>query len=186
MKEKITLKQVKAGQALPAPIYVSKPYVVLSKENVVLAAGDMAQIKNLSSYFDDFPVEVREHDMHANDNTKIAPAQTNHTPGPWIAEATDSHGNIEIEADSTGNGRVHGGQDTVVARVLAGARDRANANLIASAPEMLRAIDWLIEQLYDPKGRQTKIYDGTLAPDSDDETVLQYLKRISAKAHEQL
>jgi len=118
---------------------------------------------------------------------KLAAGLTSdHTPGNWIAEATDSHGNIETEADSTGNGRVHGGQDTVVARVLAGPRARANANLIATAPEMLRAIDWLVEQLHDPKGRQTMIYDSTLAPDSDEETVLQYLKRISGKAHEQL
>lgn len=68
---KITLKQVKAGHKLPPPVYHNKPYIVLSKENVVLAADDLDNLKELDSYFDEFPVEVRQHDLHMNDNTKL-------------------------------------------------------------------------------------------------------------------
>lgn len=71
MKTKQTLKQVKDGAKLPTALYVAKPYIVLSKENVVLAAGDENYLKALSSYFDELPVEVRKHDLHMNDNTRL-------------------------------------------------------------------------------------------------------------------
>lgn len=68
---KTTLEQVKSGASLPQSIYNSKPYILLSKETVVLAAGDLGYIKSLSVYFDEFEVEVRRYDLHANDNSRI-------------------------------------------------------------------------------------------------------------------
>lgn len=67
----ITLAMVKSGSPLAEPIYQHKPYVVLSRENVVLSAGTLEEIKALGVYFDDCAVEVRQHDLHLNDNTKI-------------------------------------------------------------------------------------------------------------------
>lgn len=68
----ITVKEVKAGVELPAPIYKTKPYVVLSAENVVLDAGDLDHIKSIYSYYDDCEADIRRHDMYLNDNTRIS------------------------------------------------------------------------------------------------------------------
>ena len=73
---KITVAQIKAGAEIPQAIYVAKPYVVLSAENVVLHAGDLQSVKDLSAYFDNCIVSVREHDLYLNDNSKI-PAKKN-------------------------------------------------------------------------------------------------------------
>lgn len=71
----MTLKQFKAGAKLPAPIYVHKPYVILSKEDVVLAAGTAAEMLAQSTYYDDNTIEVRKYDLHLNDNTKVQAAE---------------------------------------------------------------------------------------------------------------
>jgi hypothetical protein len=72
----MTLKEVKAGGVPGAPLYVSKPYVLLSRENVVLASGTLEALRTElpDEYYDNNTVEVREHDLHLNDNTRI--------PGP--------------------------------------------------------------------------------------------------------
>lgn len=79
----LTLKQVKNGAQLPKSVYKTKPYIVLSKEDVVLAAGNLEYIKSLSNYFDNMPVEARQHDLHANDNTKIVEMTDKATARPW-------------------------------------------------------------------------------------------------------
>jgi hypothetical protein len=67
-----TVKEVKAGTEMPEPIYVEKPYVIIGKrEKVVLHAGTIESIKEISSYYDDCSVEVRQYDLYLNDNTKI-------------------------------------------------------------------------------------------------------------------
>ena len=64
--------------------------------------------------------------------------QAVHTPTPWIAEATNARGEIEIEADSTGRGYVHGGQDTVIARIPMRPLDRKDAEFIVRAVKFSR------------------------------------------------
>lgn len=69
-KTPITLKQLKDGAVLPKPIYEQKPYVVLSPDGVIIAAGDLRTITNLGSYFNDYEVKIREHDLHLNNNAR--------------------------------------------------------------------------------------------------------------------
>lgn len=77
LRIKPTLKNVKVGTVeLRTPFYKVKPYVVLSDEGVVLSAGTLEEIKQLDAYFDDCVVEIRQHDLHANDNTKIELSKT--------------------------------------------------------------------------------------------------------------
>lgn len=70
-----TLAELKAGAVLPPPVYRSKPYIVLSDEDVVLSAGTLDEVLALSdkfsSYYDDCVVEVRQHDLAYNDNRKF-------------------------------------------------------------------------------------------------------------------
>lgn len=78
------LKDLKNGAVPPAPVYKSKPYVVLSLENVVLATGSLTNLKRLSSYFDDFVVEARKDDLHLNDNTKLVTEPAAHVEKPLL------------------------------------------------------------------------------------------------------
>ena len=79
---KATLKSLKSGTVqLPSPIYASKPYLILSKEDVVLFAGTLEEVKHQGTYYDDCIVEVRRHDIHLNDNTRLT--QYNATARPW-------------------------------------------------------------------------------------------------------
>ena len=72
----LTLKDFKNGSTLPAPIYVSQPYVLLSDNGhggkMVLHAGDAKEMKQLSSYYDDVKIDIRKYDLYLNDNTKVA------------------------------------------------------------------------------------------------------------------
>jgi hypothetical protein len=69
-----TVKQVKRGEEnLSAPIYKKKSYVILNKDNVVLDTINTAyEVKNISSYYDDCEIQVRQHDLYLNDNSRIA------------------------------------------------------------------------------------------------------------------
>lgn len=53
------------------PIYKVKPYVILSKENVVLHAGSFDSCFEYANYYDDCTIEPRKHDLYMNDNTKL-------------------------------------------------------------------------------------------------------------------
>ena len=87
MKANQTLGDVKRyGLKLDAPIYVHKPYVVVSDENIVLAAGTIKEMMELSEYFDDNIMDIRRYDMDANDNTKVA------APFEIIRHSKDSQG----------------------------------------------------------------------------------------------
>lgn len=68
----VTLREVKAGAAVGAPLYVSKPYVLLC-DGIVNDAGTLDELKALGEYHDDKIVAVRRHDLDANDNTRLAP-----------------------------------------------------------------------------------------------------------------
>ncbi len=70
--QKLALKAFKHGAQLDAPIYVHKPYVVLSSEDVVLWSGTKAEALVLSEYYNGCEVDIRRHDLHLNDNTKVA------------------------------------------------------------------------------------------------------------------
>lgn len=68
----ITLKQVKDGATLDAPIYVEKRYVILGvKERVILASKDtIEELISMSSYYDDCEADIRRHDLYLNNNKK--------------------------------------------------------------------------------------------------------------------
>lgn len=82
-----TVKQLKDGAKLPEPIYVSKQYVVIGKENTILMTGILDYIKhnNYGTYYDDCKVDIRRHDLYLNDNTKIA--QVPFMNRPWYGMA---------------------------------------------------------------------------------------------------
>jgi len=64
-----------------------------------------------------------------------------HTPGPWSARSEDSEGGYSIEPRDEPNSRV-----VICARPPWSGRadeSRANARLIAAAPELLEALVWL-------------------------------------------
>lgn len=79
-----TVAQVKKGAELPAPLYVSKPYVVLgirgNSKGIVLTAGTLGEIKALTfgGYYDECVVEVRTHDLYMSDNTRIPAEELDH------------------------------------------------------------------------------------------------------------
>jgi hypothetical protein len=66
-----TLKQIKSGETLENPIYKKLPYVVLNNSGMVLSSGTLEEMKNLDNYFNDCEVDIRKHDLHLNDNSKI-------------------------------------------------------------------------------------------------------------------
>lgn len=66
-----TVKDVKNGAYVGNPIYVVKPFVVLSKDGIVLFAGELQEVKNMWQYYDNCSVEVRKHDLYLCDNSKI-------------------------------------------------------------------------------------------------------------------
>ena len=55
-------------------IYKVNPYIVTSK-GVVMISGTIESIKKeldtVGTYYDNCDIEVREYDLHLNDNTKI-------------------------------------------------------------------------------------------------------------------
>ena len=62
--KKITVAEFKAGATLPEPIYMEKPYIILNKDGVVLAAGSLDYLKadviiSRTSYYDDFEITAR-------------------------------------------------------------------------------------------------------------------------------
>lgn len=65
-----TVKQLKDGAKISKPIYVSKPYVVIG-DKMILSAGTLDEMKELSSYYDDCEVKAREHDLHEISNVRI-------------------------------------------------------------------------------------------------------------------
>jgi hypothetical protein len=68
----VTVKEIKNGAKLDLPIYVSNPYVILSKGGIVLHAGTIESMQEFGSYYDDCIADIRRYDMHMNDNTKVS------------------------------------------------------------------------------------------------------------------
>jgi len=66
--------------------------------------------------------------------------KTTHTPGPWIACKGDAGQHINIECKRAGN-------DCQPIATLKGPDKEANARLIASAPELLEALEGLLDQI---------------------------------------
>ena len=67
----MNLLQFKTERPAFMPVYKVEPLIVLSNEGIVLHAGDMESLLNLSSYYDNCTVEVRQHDLYLNDNSKV-------------------------------------------------------------------------------------------------------------------
>lgn len=74
-----TVKEVKNGATLPDPIYVHKPYVIISNENIILDAdtleGLMSTCVKFGDYYDNCEVDIRRDDLYMNDNAKISAAK---------------------------------------------------------------------------------------------------------------
>ena len=53
--------------------YASEPYVLLSKEGIVLSAGSKEEIEALhkDSYYSNCKVEPRQYDLYLHDNTTL-------------------------------------------------------------------------------------------------------------------
>ena len=53
--------------------YISKPFVLLSTDGIVLSAGTLDEITTLHErpYYAHCEVQIREHDLHLNDNTLV-------------------------------------------------------------------------------------------------------------------
>lgn len=84
-----------------------------------------------------------------------------HTEGPWIVNLTDTngHGGWSIEVGIHNIASVYANivraprKDGDMARLKENQESIANAHLIASAPELLEACKYAIEQLKNVKGR---------------------------------
>ena len=80
-----TVKEFKEGAELSAPIYVTKPYVVLGNNghggDMVLIAGDIQHILKAcnTTYYDHCKIEIRQYDLHLSDNRKLD-GTCNHYP----------------------------------------------------------------------------------------------------------
>lgn len=171
MDKKITLKEVKAGTALAEPIYKVNPYVVMSKKGVVLAAGDLKYLLDLSDYFDEFTAEVRQHDMHANDNSRIQPSNKMNTNEPKFTKGEwrtllDGQGECMVmhptkeghaialltETHRAMFGIYPDWEDAKLiketGRTWKSLRDERNANclLIASAPDLYAALELALKR----------------------------------------
>jgi len=82
-----TLKDLRSNpketlKSLGVPIYKEKQYVMLSKDDVVLASGNIDNLGNdflliygrpvnVGNYYDDCRIEVRRYDLHLSNNEKI-------------------------------------------------------------------------------------------------------------------
>lgn len=107
-------------------------------------------------------------------------AKTNHTPGPWTVDKfTDDDG--KVAACVCGEmGYLFGVTPTEGTEV--DNCDIANLTLAAAAPEMLEALQFVLEYLDRGDKDQGHIYADTLSPISDDLTVADWIKRIVVKA----
>lgn len=71
-----------------------------------------------------------------------------HTPGPWFVEAGKEAGDFAIHADLTQHGHVNKPPLVNTSRLsVPFAQSKANANLIAAAPELLKAISGIMNLL---------------------------------------
>ena len=81
MDTKITFGEFKQNiveglETLGKPLYIHKPYEILSKEGCVMTAGTLEEllrdfITNCGTY-DNCVIQVRNTDYHANNNTRVA------------------------------------------------------------------------------------------------------------------
>ena len=81
MKQDITFGELKQNiveglETLGKPLYIHKPYEILSKEGCVMTAGTLEEllrdfITNIGSY-DLCVIQIRKSDYHANNNTRVA------------------------------------------------------------------------------------------------------------------
>lgn len=72
-----------------------------------------------------------------------------HTPGPWFAEQPGISG-VNVSAEKSGVGIAWCGTNSIFGReshVISTAEARANACLIATAPELLEALEELIKAI---------------------------------------
>lgn len=90
--------------------------------------------------------------MQTKPNAEVTRQESSHTPGPWKIHFTSNQFDTAIS----------GHEDVLIARVVRqdvqcdGSRsistEQANAALIASAPELLAALEFLLEEMPSPNG----------------------------------
>ena len=76
MKIKDLKENRKALKELGQAIYKHSPYVMLNKDNVVLASGDEDyflndSLINIGNYYDECTIEIRTNDIYLHNNEKI-------------------------------------------------------------------------------------------------------------------
>jgi hypothetical protein len=62
----LTVQQVKNGETLPKPIYKNEPYIIIGKQNNVVASGKLLDIMNAWSYYDDCFCDIRRYDLYSS------------------------------------------------------------------------------------------------------------------------
>jgi hypothetical protein len=99
------------------------------------------------------------------------------TPGPW-----ELHGMTgAIVAQPPEPGRCH----PVICHpteTFKRGEMRQNALLIAAAPELLAALEFILSQIDPGDSQQGRIYSDCIHPNDDDKTVLDLIKEAIAKA----
>src|SRR5678815_3378943 len=96
--------------------------------------------------------------------------KTTNTKGPWTWDDAEA---------------LKGPDNALVMGILRTPFEKiANRRLIAAAPDLLEACKFVLSQLApdEPIKMQHKLYSDCLSPNSDDKTVVDYLREIVAKA----
>src|SRR3972149_4587693 len=73
----------------------------------------------------------------------VADESTGHTPGPWITTCMDTYGAQNYDHNGGRIGPAKGGSQIAHVYSLYGGRTEANARLIAAAPDLLAACEYL-------------------------------------------
>jgi hypothetical protein len=95
---------------------------------------------------------------------------TDYTSGPW--KAKDQWGYIKIHSKDEGVCAVHG----------LGVNSQANARLIASAPDLLSAVDSCLEIMIRAIGERLPIQQGTECEETDWQTAIRNARAALRKA----
>lgn len=84
---------------------------------------------------------------------------TKHTPGPWKVEPGINHIKVWGERPKTGPSLIAEVRNEGTAHSTSGAREQANAVLIAAAPAMYEALQWARQYLRMPNFHPDNSYN---------------------------
>ena len=108
--------------------------------------------------------------------------KTSFTPGPWEVYTDNHYDEVLIQnKDCVVVDRV----GTLVSNnATDNARLMADATLIAAAPDLLDALSYVLSRLTYPEQPNTQmvLYSDSLAPNSDEETIVDYLQSVIRRA----